>query len=486
MKKYDVIVIGAGLAGLSCAYILQKKGRSVCVLEKERMIGGAFQSFKRAGLQLETGFHYVGGVEKGEMMYPLVHYFGLENLPWVRLDSERFEDVFIRGEEFHYRNGYDNFQADLTKAFPEDAQGIKEFVDVMRHINDHMYDSIDPTWNIMEEKFFSISAYEFLNTHIKSPLLRDVLCGGSITTELTEEIPLYSFVQSLNSFVQGSYKLKGGGQAMIDKLADNVKALGGEILTNKEIRSFTLDEQGKATAVVCDGELFEADLFVSTIHPTLTIHMIPETPIVRRVYRRRMENLQNTIGMFTVQLQIKQNTIPYVNRAICIHNSKDLWHNAFAKESPIEEMLINYSVPEDESTFVRNIDLLTPMSWEAVSEWSDTQWGKRPESYKQFKEEKAQACIALAKTYIPNLEENIEKIWTSTPLTYRDYTGTINGSAYGVRKSSKALMTTILSPMTPISNIYLSGQNMTLHGMLGVMMTAARTCGQIMGEKIEL
>ena len=74
MEQYDVIVIGGGFAGLTCALTLAKEGRRVCVLEKEHTLGGAFQSFKRKGTRLDTGFHYVGGVGKGEIMYPLIQY----------------------------------------------------------------------------------------------------------------------------------------------------------------------------------------------------------------------------------------------------------------------------------------------------------------------------------------------------------------------------------------------------------------------------
>ncbi len=486
MQKYDAIVIGAGLSGLSCAYCLAKEGYSVCVLEKEHILGGAFQSFTRGGLRFDTGFHFVGGVGEGEIMHPLISYFGLENLPWKRLETNCFEEVFIRGKEFRFRTGYDAFQQDLIQTFPDDEQGIRDFVAVMRYINDHLYESTDPQWNIFDEKYFSVSAYEFLQDHIKSPLLRDVLCGGSITTELTEELPLYSFVQSLNSFVQGAYKLQGGGQVLIDALAQNIRNAGGEIYSNVTVDTFVLDAEGKATGVVCGETVYEADIFVSTIHPSLTVSMIPETPLVRSVYRRRMGNLQNTVGMFTVQMQIKEHTIPYKNRAICIYNSTDLWHNNFGKDSQVNTMLINYGVPMDGNDFVRTIDLLTPMDWTSVSEWEESSIGKRPHAYNAFKEQKARECIELAKQYVPNLEDSIEKIWTSTPLTYRDYTGTIHGSAYGVRKSSKSLITTILSPSTPVKNIFLSGQNMTLHGMLGVLITTIRVCGQIVGRKITM
>ncbi len=485
-QKYDAIVIGAGLSGLSCAYCLAKEGYSVCVLEKEHILGGAFQSFTRGGLRFDTGFHFVGGVGEGQMMNPLITYFGLENLPWKRLDLNCFADVYIRGKKFHFRSGYDAFQEDLIQQFPDEEQGIREFMDVMRYINAHLYESTDPQWNLFDEQYFSVSAYEFLQTHIHSDLLRDVLCGGSITTELTEDLPLYSFVQSLNSFVQGAYKLQGGGQTLIDKLAENMHNLGGEIYSHVEVQSFVLNADGKATGVLCNGVEYNADMFISTIHPSLTIPMIPETASVRSIYRRRMENLQNTMGMFTVQLQIRENTIPYVNRAVCVYNSEDLWHSDFGKNSSVQTMLIHYSAPLDGNGYVRTIDLLTPMSWDSVSEWSDSTIGKRPEAYKLFKEQKAKECIALAKQYVPQLEENVEKVWISTPLTYRDYTGTVQGSAYGVRKSSKSLITTILSPATPIKNIFLSGQNMTLHGMLGVLITTIRVCGQIKGERIKL
>ena len=55
---YDVAVIGAGLGGLECAYLLAKKGMKVIVLEQNPVIGGCLQTFKRSGVTFDTGFHY--------------------------------------------------------------------------------------------------------------------------------------------------------------------------------------------------------------------------------------------------------------------------------------------------------------------------------------------------------------------------------------------------------------------------------------------
>jgi phytoene dehydrogenase-like protein len=76
----------------------------------------------------------------------------------------------------------------------------------------------------------------------------------------------------------------------------------------------------------------------------------------------------------------------------------------------------------------------------------------------------------------------VEKRYTSTPLTYRDYTLTPCGSAYGVRKDCRNMMMTSLSPRTPIPNLLLTGQSLMLHGVEGVTMTAVRTCGELLGK----
>lgn len=482
--EYDIVVIGGGLSGLSCAYTLLKEGYSVCVLEQGHIVGGAFQSFNRRGVRFDTGFHYVGGVRKGEMMYPLISYFGLDNLPWKRLSDECFLELSVRGRMFRLRNGFDNFRNDLVREFPDEADGIDAVIAVLRDISEHMYDSLALDWNIIESDWFTTSAYEFLQEHIKSQLLRDVLCAGAFTTELTETLPLYSFAQSLASFIQGSYRMSGGGQRIADTLASEIEALGGTIITCTKVSSFALSSDGRIEAAICGRKRFTAKQFVSTIHPTLTIGLIPETPFVRKIYRKRMAALKNSVGMFTTHLLIRKDTIPYRNCMLAIHGSDDLWHNSFEAQDPVREMLVNFNLQEREEPFVRDIDLLTPMSWDAVKEWADTVRGHRPESYEEFKQKKARESIALAEQYIPQLEENIERIWTSTPLTYRDYTGTVEGSAFGVRKSSKNLMGTMLSPLTPIDNLFISGQSMTLHGMLGTMMSSIRTCSMICKKRI--
>lgn len=482
-EKREVVIIGGGFGGLTCAQALAKEGMKVTVLEKCAVPGGAFQSFCRHGQRLDTGFHYVGGIGEGEVLHPLVTYFGLEDLPWQPLDDE-FLEVHTHGQTFRLHRGYPSFVDHLSADFPEERTALEKIVSLMTGINKHIYESILPGQNAFDNILMGVSAKTYLEANISNPVLRDLLCGQCLTTELTDKLPLYSFLQSLNSFIQGSYRLKGGGETLINRLVENVQHLGGEVIMRKTVSQFEVNDDGNICAVKCtDGTTYKADIVVSTLHPSLTIDLIPECKQVRNIYRRRIQRLESTVGMFTVQLEVQPNTIPYLNRSISIIETDNLWNAPCGKEAPVNTMLINFNVPE-EGKFATNIDLLIPMSWDAVSDWEESRLGHRPEEYMAFKQQKAEECIAFALPYVPELKGNIVNYWTSTPLTYRDYTGTQHGSSYGIRKSFDNLLGTLVSPVSPLPNLYLAGQSLMLHGMLGTAMTSMLTCNIICGKNL--
>ena len=98
--KYDVIIIGSGLGGLECGYILAKKGMSVLILERQIQPGGCMQSYKRKGVAFDTGMHYVGGLGEGDCLYAPFKNLGLMDLPWQRLDPAGFDRVTIGDRTF--------------------------------------------------------------------------------------------------------------------------------------------------------------------------------------------------------------------------------------------------------------------------------------------------------------------------------------------------------------------------------------------------
>ena len=92
--KYDVIVIGSGMSGLTSALILAKEGKKVLVLEQHYKVGGLLHTFTREGISFDTGLHYIGAVSKGQILWNYLEYLGVnKNLEYIPYDTECFDKV---------------------------------------------------------------------------------------------------------------------------------------------------------------------------------------------------------------------------------------------------------------------------------------------------------------------------------------------------------------------------------------------------------
>ena len=94
---------------------------------------------------------------------------------------------------------------------------------------------------------------------------------------------------------------------------------------------------------------------------------------------------------------------------------------------------------------------------------------------------KAEKLLDVVEVKFPGLKAAMLNYYTSTPLTFRDYMGTDDGSIYGIAKDYKDPLKTFISPRTKVENLLLTGQNINLHGVLGVTISSVVTCSVILG-----
>lgn len=469
-----IIVIGAGLGGLETAYILSRMGYRVQLLESGAQIGGALQTYRRKGFLFDSGFHYVGGLDPQGSLYQLFRYFNLLNLPWRQLDVDAADVVSVGGRLFHIPQGHGRFTEELSYCFPNSRNEILKYSAMLQTVGDNIFNSLNT-----QSDLFGVSAYDWLCQEISDPLLRKVLSGTSLKMHLdANTTPLYVFAQINNSFIQSSWRLDGGGESLCNAFAQQLDSLGCKIKTNAHVTQITNNGECVTGVVVNASEHIEADIVVSDLHPSVTYSLIPETPVIHRITRSRVNRLRNSFGMFTVNCILKPRTIPYLNSNVYIYDDEaDLW-NYTPSEKP-HSVLVNY-YPGDFG-YAHHLDLLTPMDFSEVEKWQDTKFGSRPNDYIQFKKDKAEALIQLVATQFPSFANAVDTYYTSTPLTYAHYTGIPKGSAFGVLKDWRSPITTLISPTTPLKGLFLTGQNLNLHGVLGVSMTSLLTVSAITG-----
>lgn len=426
------------------------------------------QSYQRGRLSFDTGLHYIGGLAEGQQLHSVFSHLGLMQLPWVRLDADGFDRVTIGDQTFPMAEGYDRFADTLGEYFPQEKEALKRYVELMRHL---------PSM----EEIGPVNAYDWLESLFKDQLLINVLSGSAIKMELRREsLPLFTFAHGMSSYIGSSWRLRGGGHLIVNALVDDINRMGGKVVCHAEVNKL-VEKEGRIAAVQCSkGNVYEGDVFISDVHPQVTFGWLDESKVIKNMFRRRINAMENSTGIFTVSLVLKQGVLPYFNHNKYVYKKPNTW-TFYEDVGGVGGVMLSCRVPE-EGDYARQIDLMTPVSWKLFEPWTDTTVGRRGEGYERLKNQLADECIRLAEKVVPGLGDMVEKRYTSSPLTYRDYTLSPCGSAYGARKDCRNLLMTTLSPRTPIPNLLLTGQSLMLHGVEGVTMTALQTCGELLGK----
>lgn len=490
---YDFVIIGSGLGGLECGYILADEGYSVCVLEKNHQLGGNLQVFSREKVAFDTGVHYIGGLEEGQNLHQMFKYFGLmDKLKLVKMDS-KFDRITFNGDpqEYYHAQGYDAFAKSLIEQFPDEEAVILKYCNTVKEICGHfpLYNLEYSQESYLEDKVLGIGIKEYLEDLTENEKLRAVLGGSNLLyAGIADKTPLYVHALIVNTYIESSYRCIDGGAQIAKHLAKSIREKGGEVLKRTEVVSFDYENNNISCAVTEDGKRFYGKTFISNIHPQDTLRMVEEHRM-RKAYINRIQSLENSVSAFILNIVCKPETFEYLNYNYYHHKTLDVWRGVDEDNSTWPSTYM-FSTPAhgENQKYAKGIIVLAYMKYSEVKEWEKTlktvvKPSERGEAYEQFKKEKVEVVLKEVEKKFPNIRECIQSVYSSTPLTYRDYIGNSDGSIYGVVKDFKAPLKTFMTPKTKIPNLYLTGQNINLHGILGVSISSLVTCSEFVDKK---
>ena len=122
---FDIVVVGSGMGGLTCALIMAKEGFKVCVLEQHYRPGGCLHRFFRKAVPYDTGFHYLGGIEDGGTLAKYLKFLGVrDKLKWHALDRDGFDVLKFPDYEFRVPAGWPALRKRLHEEFPNERAAI--------------------------------------------------------------------------------------------------------------------------------------------------------------------------------------------------------------------------------------------------------------------------------------------------------------------------------------------------------------------------
>ncbi|MCB4808055.1 NAD(P)/FAD-dependent oxidoreductase [Tamlana sp. 62-3] len=490
-EHYDVVIVGSGLGGLVSAIILAKEGKSVCVLEKNQQFGGNLQTFVRDKTIFDTGVHYIGGLAEGQNLHKYFSYIGImDGLKLKRLDIDGFDVVSFDNYdgEFPYAQGYDNFREKLIEKFPEEEKAITAYCDKMIEVCQKF-----PLYSVKKGNPYDIEIYQesakgFIDALTGNEKLKGVLAGTNyLYAGYKENTPLYVHALSVNSYIESAYRCVNGGSQITKLLIKQLKSFGGEAHKNHKVSHFKTEE-GRVTEVICaNGKVVSGDTFISNIEPKLTLQMLGDSPL-KKAYVNRINSIENTIAPFSLYIVFKPDSFKYYNHNFYhFRDVNKMWDSQdYTQETWPEGYMMSFGVGKNTEEFAECVTVMTYMRFDEVESWSDTfntvkEKNDRGESYEAFKTKKAEKLIDELEKKFPNIRSCMAEYYTSTPLSYRDYIGSHNGSMYGYVKDINKPLQSIVSPKTKIKNLYFTGQSLNMHGILGVTIGGVITCSEILG-----
>ena len=526
----DVIVIGSGIGGLSCAAYLSKVGKKVLVLEQHYIAGGCCHVFDEKGVEHETGIHYVGNIDKRNEILDLIT---VEPIEWCKMGAGPgsgpgagvYDEICIEGETYLFRAGEENFISDLSKRFEGEESGIRKYIDLVKKVakKDLFFNLkiIKSKWLTLlghyylkyydtdYYKYTNTSAYDIIKTFTNNETLIAVL-GGQFGDygPTPKKANFFIHASIVNHYLEGGYFPKGGPGSIIKNIIPTIEASGGRVLVNAAVDTLLVGDSGgdtkitKITKIVgvqlANGDKIYAKKVVSAVGLNNTFNrLIPDELLENdsvNKYKKMIEKIGSSTGFIYcfVNLEGTSEELGLRDSNIWVYPDKDYDKLLETFEEDIKNnpmpMFIASSSAKDSSWNDRypnksSMILLTLAKKEWFEQWENEECMKRNLDYKDLKEHMAHRLIneGLYKFY-PKTIGKISHYEVGTPLTNQFYLGCLDGEGYGLDTNNyRYSVAHELRPETSIKNLYLTGQDICTLGFTGALMGGILTAHSILG-----
>ncbi|MCX7926739.1 MAG: FAD-dependent oxidoreductase [Candidatus Omnitrophica bacterium] len=225
-RKYDVIIIGAGIGGLTCGCYLAKAGMKVLIVEQHTQVGGYCTSFNRQGFTFNVLTSTLGNLGKNKALGLIMSELGIDKkLDFIKVDPS---DIILTS--VYSIPIYSDFNKTINKlqeSFPKEAIKIKEFFDFIRNS-----DMINLYFKLRRKTLKELLDSYFLDIQLKS-IFTMMLCRLGLHPK---DIAAFTSVVHFREFIMDmGYHPKGGMQRLSDAFAGRFRDFGGEILLKSRV-----------------------------------------------------------------------------------------------------------------------------------------------------------------------------------------------------------------------------------------------------------
>jgi len=454
-NEYDVIVVGAGIGGLTCAALLSKWGYKVLVLEQYYQVGGFCSSFTRRGFVFNSGVEDVSGLWENGPVTHLLNELGLRREELFVKNTRR---IVYKGKAIDVPNNLDKLIELLTKIFPEEEKNIAAFFNEAKKAYEECYREVPlygaplPAELIVKvmggKKLLDYPKehphfYDWMNKTFKQKLdeyfknddLKTLLCSllGYIGSEPGRISAASALTASLSYFIYGGYYPRGGAQNFANTLKKFIVSRGGEVLLMHRV-SKILVENGSVVGVRCGDKVFKAPIVVANANAKRVFLELVGEEHLDKDFVEYVKSLRMSPSAFMVFLGVDMDLSSYPTLIVDLDNEIHIAINSNADPS------------------------LAPRGKASVTIATFANYHEFPErgtrEYVEKKRRLAEELVQRAEKAIPGLSKHIVVQDAATPKTFERYTLMPEGAIYSFDQSIDTKRPYF---KTPIKGLYLVG-----------------------------
>lgn len=475
MNKYDCVVVGSGISGLTAALILGRYGKKVALLEQFSNIAPLLRRFKRADIWCDPGFHYSGGFNQDGPFTILLRYLNiLEHIKPIPMDPNGFDIISVNGQkEYKLPYGYQNVEAFLCDHFPKSVKAIQKYIKKLEEINQATsFSNFD-----LDSNQFSVEVYknqsldEFLRSEGAERELIELLGfhGQVLYGSSCAEVPLPVHAYIMGSFYQSSFMILNGGNAWVKAFEKEITKYQIDVYCNCALTGFEIDDNKRVQGVYTSNqEYVQCDYCISTIHPQLLPVLLANSK-VRPAFLNRLRRLENTPSVFILFLDVDKPPEKIVRTNYYVFSNQK---NGFLNREYLAFMASNH---EAESSGKRGIAVITTVDQSIFQNYFGLHYFDDYDGYLNLKKYWTDILLDCVYKIFPEMKSRIRLVEVATPVTYHRYTKTVMGAIYGAKQTVNRRP---LGTHSSIRGLYLAGQSIQL-GVLGAMISGFMAASNI-------
>lgn len=501
-ENWNVIVIGSGMGGLSCAAALAKCSHRILMLEQAPVAGGLTHTFSRHGWTWDVGLHYLGDLGPAGQARKLYD--------WLSDGELKMASVGPVYDTLHFPDGFEvtisrpeaSLKMDLREKFPHCARAIDAYFKAMndaQHAGHHVFalrgmpGGLATVYRFLHghaiDKWCSRTTKEVLDEYIPDPKLRAVLSaqwgdyGG-----LPKESCFGIHAVIIGHYFAGAFYPEGDASVFAEKLSKTIASADGRVQVSARVSGLVV-EGGEAQGVrLDDGTEYRAPFIVSNIGARNTVLKLLPEDMQRSIWAREILSLRPSPGHLSLFLGFEGD--------IAAHGATRSNHWVYRTWDPNQGRRMDPAKDDVPMVFVsfpslkdprhdpgpakkHTGDMLVFLNWEPFAEWADDTSAMGREAYQRFKKVLETKLLAALQDQFPGLMPLLKYHELSTPLTTRAFTGAYHGATYGLETTPRRFLSSALNAKTPIRGLYLTGQDVGTPGIQGSLWGGMMAAGAI-------